>query len=184
MPNRSSAPVLIVGLVIAVGAMALLNNAQYQNRPKTMQELQAEDEAQSKAHEQEHDRKPPGAKTAVATAADKLVELGPDTTLGPESAKKQVTIGYNWTPEVQADPMRVYGPIEMSLKMSRGELKVRVVNLDAPGAPAVPPGLSVDGKVVARLRPAGGFDPGEMQRAFGEAMKSGAIPNAGSAPAK
>ena len=48
----------------------------------------------------------------------------------------------------------------------------------------VPPGLSVDGKIVARLRPEGGFDPGEMQRAFGEAMKSGAIPDADTRPAK
>lgn len=171
MANRPSAPFLIVGIVIAVGAMAMLNNAQYQNRPKTPQELEAEEAAQSAKQPKPTPSAPQGP-----TSADKLVEMEPDAVVGDKGAKKTLTIGYHWTPAVQEDPMRIYGPVEMISRMASGMVKVRVVNLDVPGAPAVPEGLSGGGKVFARLTPEGGFDPSVMQRAFGEAMKAGAIP--------
>jgi hypothetical protein len=176
MSKRSSAPVLAAVVVVAVGGMALLNKSQYDNRPKTMQELQAEEAMKAPPDTHEADRKPAGVKTGAPSPGDKLIDLGPDAVVGEAKAPRTMTIGYRWSPEVQADPMRVYGPIEMVTKMSQGGVKIRVVNLDAPGAPAVPEGLSSEGKVYVRLRPEGGFDPQEMQKAVGEAMKAGVIP--------
>lgn len=170
MRKSSSTPMLLAVAGVAIGAMVLLNVVQYQNRPKTPQELAAEDEERMAKSGQPTPSPPPNRNDPAA----KLVALGPDATIGPKDATKKLTLGYYWTPEVQGTPMRVYGPIEMIEKMGRSAtgISIRVVNLDLPGAPKVPPGIAFNGKILAPLRPEGGFEPKMIQEVLPRIMQS------------
>lgn len=170
MRKSSSTPMLLAVAGIAIGAMVVLNIIQYENRPKTSQEILAEEQEKGATPPPNGRPTPPPAKD---DAGVKLVALGPDARIGPADARKILTLGYYWTPEVQAEPMRVYGPIEMIEKMGASQgIAIRVVALDLPNAPKVPPGISENGKVIAQLRPEGGFEPQAIQEVLPRLMQS------------
>ncbi len=167
MARRPSNVPLFAGIGMILGLAAVLNFAQYQARPRTESELrdEAEMEARKNAPDQEA---PPPAQTGPG---NRLIEIGPDSRLGPPTADKVFTVGYHWTPEVQGDPMRVWGPIEMLEKMAKSNnVSLRLVNLDNPGAPNVPAGISFKGRLFVPLRPEGGFEPTAVQEAVPRMM--------------
>lgn len=168
MARRPSNAPLFAGIGLILGLAAILNFAQYQARPRTENELREEAEAQARNGEK---GQPAAPAPAQAGPGNRLIELGPDSRLGPPTADKVFTVGYHWTPEVQGDPMRVWGPIEMLEKMAKSNnVALRLVNLDNPGAPNVPPGISYKGRLFVPLRPEGGFEPTAVQEAVPRMM--------------
>ena len=93
------------------------------------------------------------------SGANDLVALGDDAVLGDKNGKKELIIGYAWTPAVQSDPSKVYKTIEMAQK-GLPRARIRVVNVDA--HPEVKPGLSVDGKMISPPAPDGALDVPEQ----------------------
>lgn len=169
MARRPSNTPLIAGAGIVLALGVGLNFAQYQARPKTQYELRDEAEAEARKAEKTPEAAPPPP--AAASPSNKLVELGPDSRIGPPTAEKTVVVAYHWTPEVQAEPMRVWGPVEMLEKMAKSNnAAIRLVNLDHPDAPKLPAGISMKGSVMVPLRPEGGFEPKLIQEAVPRMM--------------
>ena len=167
MARRPSNVPLFAGIGILLALGAALNFAQYQARPKSESELREEAEMEASKKQPDQATPPP----AAASPGNRLVEIGPDSRLGPPTADKVFVVGFHWTPEVQSEPMRVWGPVEMMEKMAKSNnVALRLVNLDNPGAPNVPPGISYKGKVFVPLRPEGGFDPSVVQEALPRMM--------------
>jgi len=168
MARRPSNAPLFAGIGMILGLAAILNFAQYQARPRTQNELRDEAEAEARKNETKQAEAPPPAQ---AGPSNRLIELGPDSRLGPPTADKVFTVGYHWTPEVQGEPMRVWGPIEMLEKMAKSNnIALRLVNLDNPDAPKVLPGISYKDRLVVPLRPEGGFEPKLIQEALPRLM--------------
>lgn len=118
-------------------------------------------------HEQEEATAATGSgnaasKTPSGTApadANELVEaqrwLATEQVIGPPNAGRKVVVGWAWTPEVQANPARLYRSLR-GLEDKNVDAQIRIVNTDI--APDTPPGVSMDGKTIMAL-PADGFIP-------------------------
>jgi len=163
----SNTPFYVAGAIALLG-IAGMNYVQYQNRPKSNAELNAEDAEREARNPKKPETPPPGANDPGA----KLAALGSVGMVGSPAAPKQLTLGYHWTPEVQSNPMRVYGPVEMIAKMNSQGVAVKVVCLDDPDAPKVPEGISFRGQSLVPLRPQGGFEPEMVQQALPRLMQS------------
>jgi hypothetical protein len=155
-------------LPIAIGAMALAglvmaNIMAQKNRPRTEAELmQEEQERQPKAPQsgappgQVNDDPPPVAMKKQSTTDDApkmlsegndLAALGPDYTAPASGAKgPSVTIGYEWTPELQANPDALAQLVKKVQEQVPGA-QLRLVNVDA--NPQTPAGIAINNTVVA-----------------------------------
>jgi len=144
-PSRS--PVLIIVVFVALAGLIGLNAMSAQFRPKSDEEMQKEAQDKQAAAAKAQPSPSPGTAspgTAAAATSD-LVTLSPAGTLGSASAPKEVVVGFEWTPQVQANPSSVFASIEM-LQKALPNGRIRVVNADQD--PTVPLGISVGGKVV------------------------------------
>ena len=146
--RKKNSPVtfVLVGVILAV--VVALNIIAQNSRPKTEAELQAEQQAQAARSTPDTKKTMPSpAPPTASTPADDLTSLDADTTIGKGTGAPTVTLGWKWTPDVQADPSLVGKAVE-ALK-NAGAARVRVVNTDA--VAGVPDGLSVNGNVVVPL---------------------------------
>lgn len=139
-PGRS--PVLLILAGFAVAILIGLNVMSAQFRPKSDEELQKE--AQDKAAAQASPTPSPAAPGAAAGSG--LVSLSPDSKVGNTQAPEEVVLGFEWTPQVQADPNKVYQAVTMLQKAMPPVAHLRIVDVDL--EPSVPEGISVGGKVI------------------------------------
>jgi len=164
----SNVPIFVavgMGLAMLIG----LNAFQYKNRPRTPEELQAE--ATALAEKNKETGVTP--KPAVSPEGQEMAAYDSDAWLGAPNADKVLTIGYRMTPEVQAEPMSVFGPISMMMRQKGAGVRVHLVNLDDPSAPRVEEGMSYKGKVIVPLTATGGFDPTMIQSTVPTVMRDG-----------
>jgi hypothetical protein len=179
MANAPSKTILVAGIGVALGAMLMLNVLAQRIDPKYQEKLERERmaaEAQKQAEAQQN--KPPTMPQAPAPGAG-LVELGEEKVLGKADAAKEIVVGYEWSPAVQADPSKVYAAVE-TIQKAAPDARIRVVNVDA--NPEVKPGVSVGGKVVVIPQPDGSLSADEhaIQDALGmHDHGGGSIPSMG-----
>ncbi len=169
MAKKPSNVPIFVALGMGMAMLIGLNAFQYKNRPRTPEELQAEAAAAAeKAKETGAVPTPPASPEGQEMAA-----YDSDTWLGPPNADKEITIGYRMTPQVQAEPMSVFGPVSMMMRQKAQGVRIHLVNLDDPSAPRVEEGLSFKGKVLVPLTETGGFDPTMIQSTVPSVMRDG-----------
>jgi len=169
MAKKPSNVPIFVALGMGLSMLIGLNAFQFKNRPRTPNELQAEaSAADEKAKETGAVPKPP-----VSPEGQEMAAYDSDTWIGPPNADKVVTIGYRMTPQVQAEPMSVFGPVSMMLRQKAQGVRIHLVNLDDPTVPRVEEGMSFKGKVIVPLNESGGFDPTMIQSTVPNVMRDG-----------
>ncbi|MEY3764206.1 MAG: hypothetical protein RLZ42_866 [Armatimonadota bacterium] len=164
----SNVPIFVavgMGLAMLIG----MNAFQYKNRPRSPDELLAE--ATALAEKNKETGVTP--KPAVSPEGQEMAAYDSDTWVGPPNADKVITIGYRMTPDVQAEPMSVFGPVSMMMRQKSQGVRVHLVNLDDPSAPRVSEGMSYKGKVIVPLTATGGFDPTMIQSTVPTVMRDG-----------
>jgi len=171
MAQTPSRTLLVAGVVVALGALLLLN-AVMQRMDPAVQEREAQEAAQKQQAEQAKKQPPPGMPGGGGDSG-KLVALGDDAVVGNAKGTPSFVIGYEWTPEVQADPSKVYGVIDMISQAIPGA-RIRVVNVDT--HPDVRAGISTGGKVVLPASPDGSIPTQGVPMALGRMMPRGAGP--------
>jgi len=163
--------VFAIVLLVGVNAMSL------KSTPKSDEEIAAE-----KAEANKSD-------TTASPAAPGDPEQGPPTLsnvssyqiLGKADSQKEVIVGFEWTPAVQADPTKVYNTVQ-GLTHVVPDARIRVVNVDQ--APDIPAGISFGGHVVVPAEEDGsislrGDTVGMLQKALNApigATKLGSLP--------
>ena len=171
MVKAPSKLILIIVALISVLAMVFLNK--YSNEKLTPKnEEQEEQEQQAAAAADAAKNKAPMAsiKTPApgSAKAATLATLGQDATLGSTSpSAPEVTIQWSWTPEVQADPSKVYDAISgIAAKMPN--VRVHAVNTDE--VSGVPSGIFVGGRQVTPAGPDGSItvNPPALTAALGK----------------
>jgi hypothetical protein len=152
MQNNSSRLFLTAGIGLAVAALCILNVMAQRFDPKYQEKLEQERmvEAQKKAAEQA--AKNPSPAPGASPVENRLVELGEERILGNPSGKSEITLVWEYTPTVQADPSLVYNVIDQ-IKKAAPDSKIRVVNGDVNGD--LPTGISVKGQLIAPAAPDG-----------------------------
>ena len=121
-----------------------LNVMSLKSTPKSDEELQAE--AQEAAAAKQGSASPAAPADAGAPpGSGSLSDIGPAKLLGRVDASKEVIVGFNWTPAVQADPSKVYGVVQM-LERVAPDVRIRVVDVDQ--VPAIPAGVSVGSQLM------------------------------------
>jgi len=169
MAKKPSNVPIFVALGMGMSMLIGLNAFQFKNRPRTPSELQEEATAAAdKAKETGAVPKPP-----VSPEGQEMAAYDSDTWIGPPNADKEVTIGYRMTPQVQAEPMSVFGPVSMILRQKAQGVRIHLVNLDDPTVPRVEEGMSFKGKVIVPLNESGGFDPTMIRSTVPNVMKDG-----------
>ena len=179
MAKAPSKTPLIVAAVMVVGVIAGFNVISEKYRPKTEHELEAaaqKEQAEAAKNAQKNAPSPP-PETGAAPATASLVMLGDEATLGAAQASSTITVGWSWTPDVQADPGKIWNGIQAVQKVAPSA-KIHVVNTDA-GAD-VPEGVSLDGAVIVPLAPDGSLPSGAegYQNLQGALMGKAAAPPA------
>ncbi len=147
---------------MALAGLVMANIMAQKNRPRTEAELaQEETERQAKAPQPEtspaFDDGPPPVAMRKQSATDDapktlsegndLAAIGPDYT-APTSkpAGPSVTIGYEWTPELQANPDAL-ARLAKKVQELAPDVRLRLVNVDA--NPQTPAGIAINNTVVA-----------------------------------
>jgi len=154
---RLSTPTFIIALAVLLLGMVGLNVADRRFAPKTPEQEAAEQAAKAQKSE------------AAPAAPSDLVRLPPEQTLGATNAKSEVVFGWEWTPEVQADPAQMQRVIETIQQAAPGaHVKIRVVNVDA--VPDTPRGLSVNGKTILALPPNGLIEPPRLMQSLSSVL--------------
>lgn len=181
--SRRSSPALFIAIGMALAALVILNVATMRLDPKYLEQqakLAAEKQAEAaaKAGGTNADAPPP-----ATGSGHELVGLGPDAIIGPSTnTKHELLIGWEWTPDVQADPSKIYRAVE-EIRKAIPQLRIRVVNADE--TPNVTRGVSLDGNLIAPMLPDGGVDGApvmqHLQRVRNE-MFQGAEGGASSTP--
>lgn len=172
MAKTPSRTPLIAAIIMVLLILAGFNALAEKYRPKSEHEMEAEaktqqaeaaknDAGKTSATPAPDSAAPQGGSSPEASAA--LMQLGPDKTLGAKGAKKIITVGWSWTPDVQGNPNKVWAGIS-ALQKAAPDAQIRVVNTDA--VPDVPDGVSVNGVVVIPPVPDGSL------RSVPEAYKS------------
>lgn len=172
MQKPSSAMPLAIAALAVVG-LVFANVMANKNRPKTSAEIEREQqEAQDKLSSPAPTAPPADAGDLNPTdlkSANDLAGLGPDITLPGGEAAKSVTLGYEWTPELQSDPGALAKIVE-KLRADAPSAQIRLVNVDE--NPAAPRGISVNNKVVAPLGPDGNLSAAAANAAVAEIKKA------------
>ena len=148
---------MMLAAVVGVGGIVMLNVAQNRSVSGNTRVEHDEDAPPAKSEAPQTEKPAPGG-----PAADSLANLPADSTVGPADAKHTVVVGWSWTPEVQADPSKVYNTVQ-ALRKAAPDLKVRVVNTDA--VPDAESGVVVDGKKVADTAPDGSLPQESVMQA-------------------
>lgn len=181
MQKRNSPVVFIVAglaVVLLVGFNVIASN----NRPRSEQELQAEESRrQAEAAQKATTAGGTGGAAAASDtmAGNELALLDAETVSGNPKSPTTITIGWRWTPDVQGNPSLVYSAVEQAQKFGQNvPIRLRIVNLDAVANGNVPEGVSVGGKTLVPLGADGGLDADATRQAMMAAMKGGgsAIP--------
>ena len=170
-PRPSNSPVIFAIVAIALAGLVGLNVMSNQMRPKSDHELEAEQKEQNSPVAAASPAAAPGfAPVAGAPGAvsasdpNGLVLAGQGTVSGSATAKKEVIVGFAWTPEVQSDPSKVSNAVEALQKSLGDEVRVKVVNVDE--SPDVPEGVSFGGKVLVTAQSDGMISPAAAQAAM------------------
>jgi hypothetical protein len=177
--QSSRTPVLIAAVVLALGGIAILNRFQEMNDPKYQERMEREKQREEAKKAQEQAAKNPAQGGLTADdPANELATFGAEKVLGDAKATQTVTVGWQWTPQVQADPKLVYGAVD-AVQKAAPRAKIRVVNLDAkPGA--VPAGVTVNGNTIVPAGPNGSIPTEAVSAAVPSVLASSA---ASAAPA-
>lgn len=149
----------MVGVVaVALLGMAGLNRMQHEGRPRTEAEIEQEVQAQKERAQKATAATPAPAEEEDLSAEEELVALPPEISFGKPRPDREITVGYQWSPEVQAAPRETAQSIKNAIKMFKmmdGHLeervRYRIVNCDA--MPEVPLGIYLDGERISDLVP-------------------------------
>jgi hypothetical protein len=134
--------VLVIIILIAIAGMIGLNAISGRFTPKS-----DEDEAAEQASAAPPATPAPApTPMAVLHGPQELAAFSPGGDLGDTKAQDAITIGFSWTPAIQADPVLVFGTIDQ-LVHSFPDARIQVVDTDLD--PSVPLGVSIDGTLVA-----------------------------------
>ncbi|MCX6366190.1 MAG: hypothetical protein NTX57_05715 [Armatimonadetes bacterium] len=150
MRPKNNTPLLLVIVGACLGGMVLLNRAQFESRPKSDSELRQEEENKAAAAQPRQTQTYGDA----PNMAGELLGLPPDASIGSKGANKVVTIGYSWSPEVQAEPQKAADSLKelrtyLEQAGSRMNTRFRLVNTDVQRE--VPEGVTLDGKVLMEM---------------------------------
>jgi hypothetical protein len=141
-------------LPITIGVLALsglvgVNIMAQKNGPKTEGELHQEEQEQQAKTAGAVAPTPlasqPAPKNVGLAAGNDLAGLGP-VHVFPGSGGPNVTVGYEWTPELQSDPEGLVKLAKKVQELAPGA-QLRLVNVDA--NPQTPAGIAINDKVVA-----------------------------------
>jgi hypothetical protein len=145
MSKPSNTPAIIGVALLSIGGLVLINKASLDSRPKTQQEMEAEEQAK-----QTPASSTPVSQEETSKGSDSDLVVTGDLSAASGDGKKTLTLGYSWTPEVQANPRAIeQGMTMMKTYVAQKGMGFRTVNVDA--NPSVPDGLSIDGKQLAPL---------------------------------
>jgi len=171
-------PVLIAVIVLALGGIVILNRFQEMNDPKYQERMEKERQREEAKKAQEQAAKNPAqAGAADLGLANDLVTFGAEKVLGQPNARTSVTVGWRWTPQVQANPGLVYGAVD-AVQKAAPSASIRVVNLDArPGA--VPEGVTVNDNTVVPAGPDGRIAAEAVSAAVPSVLQSSAAGGGG-----
>lgn len=151
---RLSAPTFVVAVVVLLLGLVALNVADRRFAPKS-----PEEEAAAQAAQNTPPSEPPPA------GSGELVRLPAEETSGRPDAETEVVFGWEWTPEVQADPARMAAAIEALRTAARNaDVRLRIVNVDL--VPDAPRGLAVNNKTTLELPPSGLVDPSQLAQSL------------------
>jgi len=177
--QSSRTPVLIAVIVLALGGIVILNRFQEMNDPKYQDRMEKERQREEAKKAQEQAAKNPaqGGGITEQDPANQLVTFGAEKVLGQPNARTSVTVGWRWTPQVQADPRLVYGAVD-AVQKAAPSASIRVVNLDAkPGA--VPEGVTVNDNTVVPAGPDGRIVAEAVSAAVPSVLQSNAASGGG-----
>jgi hypothetical protein len=158
MKPRNNTPVLLAVVGVALLGMGFLNRLQYESRPRSSAELQAE-QAEQEAKLKAGQGAPSSAPTPAPTGADDdLLTLEPEESFGTpvKEAERHVVLGYSWTPGIQAEPARFLESLksfQSMLERMNGSMQLKAsfqfVNVDV--VRDKEPGIWVDGHYLGLL---------------------------------
>lgn len=157
---RLRTPVLVAIIGLLLGGIIVLNRTASRFAPGGPDEPRETAPSTATPAARQESEKQTGS-NATTAGADALVQLPVDSTKGPTPAQRQVTFGWVWTPEVQADPAKVYQAIEAARAVVPDDVALRIVNVDA--VPGAPRGIWVDGKPLRELPTSGALDPAQVK---------------------
>jgi len=163
--------VFAIALLVGVNAMSL------KSTPKSDEEIAAEKAEATKSETTAS----PGAPPAQEQGPPSLPMNNAYQILGKADSQKEVIVGFEWTPEVQADPTKVYNAVQ-GLTHIVPDARIRVVNVDQ--VPTIPTGISFGNHVVVPAEADGsislsGNTVGMLQKAITAplgAMKQNGLP--------
>ena len=147
MRKPSYAVPIAIG-AIAIGSLVGMNVLSQKNAPKTAAQLQAEAEEASAAKNPTPDPTVQEASPLSPTSGQDLVLTNGFKESGPKEAEKTVVIGYEWTPDIQANPGKIQEIVKV-IEQNAPKAKIILTNVD--DNPTVPSGIQVNGKVVAPI---------------------------------
>lgn len=153
---RSKTPLIVAVIAILLGMVALNVTAQ---RFTPGHEHEEEETAQTQGGA----APPPQTSEQTGDPA----QLSPDQTVGPSSAKNTIVFGWEWTPEVQANPAKMVQAVD-ALRKAAGNARLRIVNVDA--VPDAPRGLVVNNKTILELPPSGVPATDHLMQSLGAAL--------------
>ncbi len=155
-PGPSNAVLIAAVLIVLVG-MGVLNSINQRLDPKEIERREQERqqaEADKQQKQQGEAGKPPQPPSTVPTGANDLAGYGDEKVLGKADGKTELTIAWEWTPEVQSQPNLVYDAVQAAVKAAP-DAKIRVVNVDAD--PRLEPGVYLNGKKQLPAEASGAF---------------------------
>lgn len=155
-PRKSGGPsnaILIAAIVLGLAGMAIMNSISQRLDPAEIEkrEKEAEEKKAAEAAQKAQETQKPSSDPADADK-NALVGLGDDKILGKPDGKTEVLIVWSWTPEVQADPSKVWKAVQAA-QTGAPDAKIRVVNADA--KPDMTPGVFINGRQVLPVQPDG-----------------------------
>jgi hypothetical protein len=159
IPKRGgpSNAVLVVAILVALVGMGVVNTFTQNLDPKEIEKREQEQmEAEAKKQQEAQAKAQASNATAAISPAGQLATFGEEKILGKPEGKPEVTIAWQWTPEVQANPEKVSNSIDVAVKVLT-RARIRVLNVDA--NPDMEPGIYVDGVKKFAPQPDGSFPP-------------------------
>jgi type II secretory pathway pseudopilin PulG len=151
--------VLIAAVVVALIGMALVNSFTLSLDPK---EIQRREQEQAEAAMRKMEQQTTEKATGGSPEANSLVALGEESVVGNKDSKTEIILAWEWTPDVQANPSKIYSAVE-SAKKGAPNAKIRVVNVDA--KPEMQPGVYVNGNLIRPAQSDGSLPAEEKEYA-------------------
>ena len=161
----STSPVLIAVIVMALAGLVGLNVMANKAQPKSEEEREAEQKAAASSPAPAASPVPVASNSTASVAPgslslsdpNSLVMMGAGGVLGAQDAKREVVVGFSWTPAVQSDPSKVSAAVDALQKALGNQAHVKVVNVD--DQLDVPEGISLGGKVIVPADGSGAISP-------------------------